>query len=106
MRKLTILATGLMVLGVGSLTAAPVFPATQCDVTPGAVVITDPMDILFFNATWTAPGFQCEQSDKLFSDFTTSGNASGVTMRLILQGTAPNDVHTITSKGTSPMRSR
>jgi len=99
MRQLTLLATGLIVLGVGSLMAAPVFPATQCDATPGAIVITDPIDILFLNATWTAPGFQCEQTDKLFSDFTTSGNASGVTMRLILQGTEPNDIHTINFNG-------
>src|SRR3954470_19679960 len=97
MQKLTLLAIGLMVLGVGSLTAAPVFPATQCDVTPGAFVIpgSGGTDVLFTEATWTAAGFQCEQHDKLFSDFTASGNTTGVTARMILQGTEPNAVHTI-----------
>src|SRR5690242_16881380 len=99
MRHLSLLVTGLITLCVGQLTAAPVFPATTCDATPGAVVVADPNDILFFNPTWTAPGFQCLQSDKLFSDFTTTGNTSGVTMRLTLQGTAPNDVHTINFTG-------
>ena len=99
MRKFSLLATGLIVFGVGSLMAAPIIPATQCDVTPGAVVVTDPIDILFFHDTWTAAGFQCEQSDKIFSDFITTGNTSGVTMRLILQGTPGNDTHTINFNG-------
>jgi len=101
MRKLTLLATGLIVLCAGSLSAAPIFPATQCAAAPGAIIIppTADKDILFLQSAWTAAGFQCEQSDKLFSDFTTTGNTTGVTMRLILQGTEPNDVHTINFQG-------
>lgn len=99
MRHAISLAISVIVLSVGSLTASPVFPATQCTAYPGAILITNPTDILFLNPTWTAPGFQCEQSDKLFSDFTTVGVPSDVTMRLTLQGTPGNDIHTVNFAG-------
>jgi len=74
-------------------------PVPQCDAIPGAQDFNDGIDILFTHAIWAAPGFQCEQSDKIFSNFTTTGNTDSYTMRLILQGTEGNDIHTISFGG-------
>jgi hypothetical protein len=98
MRLLSSLVIGLTVLCVNSLTAAPIIPAVQCTATPGAIVLT-PTDVLFLNPTWKSAGFQCQQDDKIFSDFTSAGVPTDVTMRLTLQGTGPSFVDTITFAG-------
>jgi len=43
--------------------------------------------------------FQCEQGDKLFSDFSTTGDTTGVSMHLILAGVPGNDTHTVNFEG-------
>jgi len=60
----------------------------QCNAVPGAVVLA-PTDVLFFLPAWSAAGFQCQQGDKVFSDFSLVGVPNDLTMRLTVQGTAP-----------------
>jgi len=54
---------------------------------------------MFSFPVWASPGFQCQQDDKLFSDFSAGGAPTDVTVRLTLQGTAPNFVDTINFAG-------
>ena len=96
MRQLTLIVTGLIVFGAASLKAAVI---TDCASVPGANVASS-NDVLFNYGVWTAPGFTCEQQDKIFSNFNAGGAPTDSTLRLLLQSLGGGeDIHTVVFGG-------
>lgn len=58
-----------------------------------------PNDISIPFATWTAANFNCEQQDKIFSNFSVSGLPTNTVLEVQEQALSPFDFHGVTFNG-------
>ncbi len=96
MRALLVLAV-LLAMCLGPAGAAVV----SCDSVPGGFV-TSTNDVLFPYAVWTAPGFECEQMDNIYSNFSPGAAPTDTTLRVLLQVMGTFDIHTLVFGGSFP----
>jgi hypothetical protein len=90
--KLTFMCLALIVIGVVPMSAA----AIACDAAGGSGPANN---VVFDYAVWTAPGFTCQQQDKVYSDFDPGLIPIGTQLQILFQVIGPQEFHTVNFLG-------